>query len=69
MENLKEMTPIELNVLIIKIKEEHEKIKSNVRTLLDEIDSKGDEINVNLEILDKVEERYVQLMGVLMEKQ
>lgn len=69
MEDYHKMTPIELNVLINKIKDEHETIKLNIRKLLDEIDSKGNEVNGNIETLKDVEEKYVQLMGILMEKQ
>lgn len=69
MKELTEMTPIELNVLINKANENHSMIKSNITKLTHEIDEKEIEINKNLEILKTIEDKYVEIMAILMEKQ
>ena len=76
MEEYKNMTPIELNVLINKTKDEHESLKSTINQLLDEVDEKkkeieikGVEINKNFELLKQIENKYVDLISILMDKQ
>lgn len=68
MENYKNMTPIELNVLINKTKDSHEEIKSNIKTLLDQLNNLETNINEKIKELDKTESEYVELMSILMEK-
>lgn len=69
MKDLAEMTPIELNVMLNKITETHLIIKSNIIKLTHEIDEKELEINENLKSLKLIEDEYVKIMSVLMEKQ
>ncbi len=69
MKDFKEMTPIELNSLANKTKENHELIKTKIRTLLDEVEEKETEINNSLKILENIESKYVELMEVLLSKQ
>ncbi len=69
MKDLKEMTPIELNVLISKTNENHEMTKIKIYELLDEVSKLKDEINSKLEIITNLEDKYVKLMEILIEKQ
>jgi hypothetical protein len=69
MKDFKEMTPIELNVLLNKVNENHLMIKANIKKLTHEVDEKEIEINQNLEKLKTIEDKYVEIMAVLMEKQ
>ena len=69
MKDFKEMTPIELNVLLNKVNENHLMIKGIIKKLTHEVDEKEKEINQNLEKLKTIEHKYVEIMGVLMEKQ
>ena len=63
------MTPIELNVLLNKVNENHLMLKANIKKLTHEVDEKEIEINSNLEKLKTIEDKYVEIMAVLMEKQ
>lgn len=69
MKELNEMTPIELNVLINKAKENHDIIKSRIIGLTHEVDEKVIEINKYIENFKIIENKYVELMGVLISKQ
>ncbi len=69
MKDLKEMTPIELNVLINKTNENHEITKIKIYELLDEVSKLKEEINSKLEIITNLEDKYVKLMEILIEKQ
>ena len=69
MKDFKEMTPIELNVLLNKVNENHLMLKANIKKLTHEVDEKEIEINSNLEKLKTIEDKYVEIMAVLMEKQ
>ena len=69
MEKYEDMTPIELNVLINKTKERQEIIKSEILIHLDEIKFHENKINSELEEMKEVEDKYVNLISVLMSKQ
>lgn len=69
MKDFKDMTPIELNVLVNKAKENHDIVKKNIYGLLDEIKNMEDQINSKLKNLETLESNYVELMSALMEKQ
>lgn len=69
MKELNEMTPIELNVLLNKVNENHEIIKSHINALTYEIDEKEIEINKKLDKLKTLEDKYVEIMSILMSKQ
>jgi hypothetical protein len=69
MKDYKDMTPIELNNLVTKVKENHEFIKKRINDKLTDVEKLEVEINKDLNLLDGLEKKYVELMGVLMEKQ
>ena len=69
MKELKDMTPIELNVLLNKAKENHEIIKGSIKKLTYEVDEKEIEINEYLEKLKNIENKYVDIFAVLATKQ
>ena len=69
MKDFNEMTPIELNVLINKINENHELLKSEVKSLTYDIDDIEKKINKKINSISDLEEKYVELMGILMSKQ
>ena len=69
MKDFNEMTPIELNVLINKINENHELLKSEVKSLTYDIEDIEKKINEKMKSIGNLEEKYVELMGILMSKQ
>lgn len=69
MKDYKDMTPIELNHLLNKVKEDHELIKTKIREGLDTVEKLEVEINQNIKLLGEVEAKYVEIMAILMEKQ
>ena len=69
MKDFNEMTPIELNVLINKINENHELLKSEVKSLTYDIEDIEKKINKKINSISDLEEKYVELMGILMSKQ
>ena len=69
MKDFKDMTPIELNNLVNKTKENHEIIKTNILNLLDEVNELKKHINSKLKMMEGLEDKYVEMMEVLMEKQ
>ena len=69
MKDFKEMTPIELNVLVNKVNENHEMIKVEILKSLSEVDDLKKIINSKLNIMKNLEYKYVEIMGILMEKQ
>ena len=68
MKELKDMTPIELNHLVNKVKENHDLIKSKIKDKLSQVEKLEGEINIEIEKLSKLEEQYVEMMALLIEK-
>jgi sensor domain CHASE-containing protein len=68
MKDLKDMTPIELNHLVNKVKENHDLIKSKIKNKLSQVEKLEGEINIEIEKLSKLEEQYVEMMALLIEK-
>lgn len=69
MKEYKDMTPIELNTLVNKVKENHDLVKFNIKDRLDQFEKLEVEINNEIKKLGKLEEQYVEIMAILMEKQ
>jgi hypothetical protein len=69
MRDFKEMTPIELNILVNKTNENYELTKSNIYELLDKVNELKKDINSKLKIMEGLEFKYVEMMQVLIEKQ
>ena len=69
MKDFNEMTPIELNVLINKTNENQEFIKKSILSQLDQVNELKKDINSKLKIMDGLEEKYVKIMDILIEKQ
>lgn len=68
MENYDDLSPIELNVLINKTKEIHENIKKEIKDLLSQVDELSVDINNKIKLLESTEEKYVELISILVEK-
>jgi len=69
MKDLNEMTPIELNILVNKINENHQMVRDEIYKSLDQVDDLKKTINSKLIIMKNLEDKYVEIMGVLMSKQ
>ena len=69
MKDYNDMTPIELNHLVNKVKENHDLIKSRIKDKLSEVEKLEIDINTDIEKLGNIEQKYVEIMGILMQKQ
>lgn len=67
--NIAELSNTEINLLIIKIKEEHEATKNRIIASTLEMESIEKKINADLELLEKYENKYIQIVNELINRE